>query len=198
MEDPSGCNASSGVEFCRIGPCGPHAGARADRADPLAPDPSLAHREPDQPAATSPSRAAARSPRSADENLRVTLIADDPQGIRRIELGGGPSPAAASPAPVRGERRSTRCSSQVARRPIQQHGPPSIFLQKDIPVPYECPAGRRVRERAGEPHGMATLQRHGEEGLLDPGRATGHRRGPRTSSFPPDPANVSARSGAAR
>ena len=24
-----------------------------------------------------------------DENLRVTLVADDPQGIRRIEMGGG-------------------------------------------------------------------------------------------------------------
>ena len=75
------------------------------------------------------------------QNLRVTLIADDPEGVRRIELAGGfatdcrfagAGAAASGVYPLQRQVLAPDARNMVL---------PSIFLQKEVAAPSECPPG---------------------------------------------------------
>jgi hypothetical protein len=89
-----------------------------------------------------------------DENLRVTLIADDPQGIRRIEMGGGFVTSCRFPGAASAASGIYALQQQALSPDSSNMVLTSIFVLMDIPVPDECPAGGEFVSARVSLHGM--------------------------------------------
>lgn len=75
------------------------------------------------------------------QDLRVTLIADDPQGVRRIDLGGGFATDCRFPGAGSAASGVYPLQRQVLMPDARNMVLPSIFLQKDVAAPSDCPPG---------------------------------------------------------